>query len=223
MYDGGDPDDAMQAKWNDAFGALKIFKEKHGHVLVSCRRTPDGLSPDERAKALRLGRWAAHQRTCYREKNPVLTPKRIELLEGLGFVWAVSPNQYSSVEDPKFHASWAAKLFFSEKLTARDAMFMSGFPEEEAANDSRKKMLNNKVCCYYKKHIGGQEAVEVVLKRLRESYVGNELPVLRSIFERSDFAEYLLRTNKLVPRENQGPALDTSSGSPKKKRRRDKT
>lgn len=71
---------------------------------------------------------------------------------------------------------------------------MSGCSEEDATDESRKKLVNHKVWAHYRKKFKARDATEAVLTQLRNSYEGNEVAVLKRIFENTSIAmEYFER------------------------------
>ena len=212
MYDERDPTDKSHVQWNLNYRELLQYKETHGTCDISRTHFPDDISPEDSAMLLRMKRFTCRQRSQYKskDKDGYFGHKRIELLESIGFVWESEKfaNQYRAIEDPRFIAAWAAKLYFSDKLTAQQAMLMAGLPDDIAGDDSRKKLLNEKTRVFYRKDLKKKSAVEVILKRLRESYVGNELAVLSDIFEGTDTAAELWKAGKLEPRLDQRPLPD---------------
>ena len=81
------------------------------------------------------------QRTAKRSQAKSLSPKRIELLENLGFQWCGLPEGYARPVpggDPRQNRAIAARLVYPE-LTMREALELGGFLEEElsAIKDQR--------------------------------------------------------------------------------------
>ncbi len=66
---------AIEAKWNEMFAALHVFKGAHGHCNV-----PQGYSENPP-----LANWVGVQRTTHKEKK--ISQERINKLEALGFDW----------------------------------------------------------------------------------------------------------------------------------------
>ena len=60
--------------WEEGFSKLQKFKIREGHCDVPARYQEDGYS---------LGRWV----TTQRKTESTLSPKRLERLEAIGFVW----------------------------------------------------------------------------------------------------------------------------------------
>jgi len=94
-----------QARWDRMFDALKAYKSTHGHTLV----------PAKYPENPQLGCWADDKRQLYRmrleaedpEKNNtnivkrsachrILTDKKIEKLNSIGFVWSLYQNYWDS-------------------------------------------------------------------------------------------------------------------------------
>jgi hypothetical protein len=65
--------DEKQARWEDMYGQLAAFREKHGHVRV----------PSSYTLNKPLAKWVARQR----EQGPAMPPERKARLEALGFLW----------------------------------------------------------------------------------------------------------------------------------------
>jgi len=73
--------DYHEAVWNEHFQDLCRFHDYHGHCLV----------PHLYAANVTLARWVDQQRRQYKDlrdgKTSGLTPRRMKLLEDVGFVW----------------------------------------------------------------------------------------------------------------------------------------
>lgn len=67
--------DALEAKWEEMFGALVEFKKVQGHCNV----------PRSHPEYSKLGRWVNTQRI--NKKKGTLSPDHIQRLEVLGFRW----------------------------------------------------------------------------------------------------------------------------------------
>lgn len=100
---------------------LVQYKERYGDCLVPSRGLKN-LPPEESEKMAKLGKWVQGQRVLRKNLSPSVTHKRIELLDAIGFAWSANEHCYDGVRDAKFHAACAAKLFFSNCLTAKEAM-----------------------------------------------------------------------------------------------------
>jgi len=137
MYDGSARTDETAAKWNAMYQALLEFKKEKGHCLVPSPRNSDQTYRE-------LGQWVSSMRTYAKTQAPLLTPKRIELLNSIGFVWSAITNQHDFMSDGRFWKTFAAKLCYN--LSAHDAMRLSGYDPEFAGNDSHKKNVNCRVC-----------------------------------------------------------------------------
>ena len=103
--------------WNCRYSDLVQYKQEHGDCLVN-------------TKDSHLGRWVSSQRTLYKKKNPCLTPKRIELLESIGFVWSIRPPKYGDTGDVRFNRAMAARLHYSD-LSVRETLLLGGYIEAE--------------------------------------------------------------------------------------------
>ena len=204
MWDGGNRDDPHDVTWNQRYTDLVDYKQEFGDCLVPSKNSKAVL--DEKWQLLR--NWVPYQRTAKREQAPSMTPKRIELLEELGFVWVVNPQFFNAKDDPRFHKAMAAKLYFSKALTAKEAYLLSGFPEEEATDDNRKKLLNYTVANFRKRAIKCKPAVLTILRQLRTGDVfGTRESTVREIFggqgdetTTSHILQQLEEHGKLVPR-----------------------
>eukprot|EP00978_Attheya_sp_CCMP212_P006984 scaffold16309_cov46-Attheya_sp.AAC.2 len=76
------PTQRDEQKWQKRYEELKEYQSEHGDCLVPQKYTPNPA----------LGTWVGKQRVKYslwKNKNDkfYITPKRIELLERIGFVW----------------------------------------------------------------------------------------------------------------------------------------
>jgi hypothetical protein len=149
-----------------------------------------------------LAHWVLHQRNNYKNKFHTLTPRRIELLNSIEFVWVMRPTLFSAVESVEYHKAVAAKLCYG--ISAVDAMLMAGLPEEESRTDSRKKLLNAHACTLYKKK--GKSSirplVEIWLEKLYNAPTDEEeefRSVLQEIYGESDLLDDLYYEGSLVP------------------------
>ena len=68
-----------EARWEENYQHLQLFREKHGHCLVSTSSAAD----DEDNK--NLAKWVARQRAAFRDGR--MSKNRQSKLEELGFVW----------------------------------------------------------------------------------------------------------------------------------------
>eukprot|EP00978_Attheya_sp_CCMP212_P027299 scaffold91428_cov58-Attheya_sp.AAC.1 len=76
------PPQREEQEWHKRYEELKEYQSEHGDCLVPAKYTPN----------LALGTWVGRQRqinSLWKNKNDkfYITPKRIELLERIGFVW----------------------------------------------------------------------------------------------------------------------------------------
>lgn len=190
MYDGGDPTDQQQTMWNIKYTELLKFKEDHGNCLV-------GKSSGEKYR--NLARWVSSQRTNKRQ-NKLLSPKRMELLESVGFVWVVNTNQHNNKDDPRMHRAIAAKLFFHKTLLAREALRMGGFSQEIACDCGRKKQLNLSVSKFYKKEMKCKNSVLQLVEKLKEYASDDMETAVADVFGDSEIIPQLHEEGKLIPR-----------------------
>jgi hypothetical protein len=202
MYDGGARDEPLHVNWNVRYHELLAFKEEYGHCLVPTR--PNNKQAHANEKYRRLMKWVSYQRTNYNSKLPSLTPKRIQLLEDVGFVFCANPDHYDAKLDPKFHKAIAAKLRYN--ITARDSMLLSGMSDEEATDESRKKLLNARVCNFYKEEFKYKGDVQAILNTLKLTASDEE--ALSLIFGASVVLSSLCREGKFILREPQDEASD---------------
>ena len=80
-----------------------------------------------------LGRWVSYQRTARSLQVKVLTERRIELLDQLGFSWSGRPEGWTPPPpsgDPIQNRAMAAKIMYPD-LTMREALLLGGLEEEE--------------------------------------------------------------------------------------------
>ena len=70
--------DPLESNWEEAFDALKEYKNNHGNCNV-----PGGYVADN----LKLGQWVYVQRRGYRKER--LSDDRIKRLEDIGFEWNI--------------------------------------------------------------------------------------------------------------------------------------
>eukprot|EP00980_Cylindrotheca_fusiformis_P012512 scaffold3073_cov66-Cylindrotheca_fusiformis.AAC.27 len=63
--------------WDDLFNRLACFKEKHGHCRVSQHYAPD----------IHLSQWVKRQRYYRKHRPGLMSERRIQKLNQLGFVW----------------------------------------------------------------------------------------------------------------------------------------
>lgn len=80
-----------------------------------------------------LGRWVSYQRSSRNQKALVLTEKRIELLDKLGFVWCAMPDGWTPPPpggEPRQNRAIAAKMVYPD-LTYREALLLGGYEDEE--------------------------------------------------------------------------------------------
>jgi len=73
--------DRIGMSWDEWYGRLKDYKQRHGHC-----RVPD----KHREQGYRLGQWVGVQRTT----KDTLSPERRQRLDALGFVWDVLTTQW---------------------------------------------------------------------------------------------------------------------------------
>ena len=99
---GGGIWDPLDARWDESFRLLTIFKERKGHCDVPSNHKENGFS---------LGQWAVIQR---RNKDSLsegrkLSEERKQKLDALGFRWG-----------PKFAANWERGFEYLVKFQMRE-------------------------------------------------------------------------------------------------------
>jgi len=112
-------DGTNDIKWNTKYAELVKYKEKHGDCKVYTKTD--------------LGRWVCGQRSARVSTAKNLSPKRIALLDNLGFLWSGLPEGWARPTpggDPRQNRAIAAKLVYPN-LTIREALRLGGFEEEE--------------------------------------------------------------------------------------------
>ncbi len=72
--------------WHKRVGQLSVFQKKYGHCKVS-RNHSDSAG---------LGKWVQAQRTHY--KKGLLSDEKIQILNKLGFVWAIRPDYFIKLD-----------------------------------------------------------------------------------------------------------------------------
>ncbi|KAG7358175.1 helicase domain protein [Nitzschia inconspicua] len=109
--------------WNKTVQRLKKYKLQHGHVNVP-HRYNDGQRPH-------LGMWVSHQRNYYREYQNsnysvgLMTNKRVETLESLGFEW--NPGREDEYEEAWMSQFKAMKKFVKKYNTTKVSNTPVGF------------------------------------------------------------------------------------------------
>ncbi|KAG7358140.1 helicase domain protein [Nitzschia inconspicua] len=109
--------------WNKTVQRLKEYKQQHGHVNVPYRYN-DGQNPH-------LGVWVSAQRKNYREyQNPnynasLMTNKRVESLESLGFEW--NPGKKDEYEEAWISRFKDMKKFVKKYNTTKVSNTPVGF------------------------------------------------------------------------------------------------
>lgn len=72
--------DRLGESWFEWYGRLLNFKEREGHCLVP---------KDHRENGYALCNWVRTQRQYKSDKEPILTSKKIQLLDEIGFIWSI--------------------------------------------------------------------------------------------------------------------------------------
>jgi hypothetical protein len=191
IRDDSDTQNPNNVQWNIMYQRLLDYKTKYGDLSV---RTLDQREHDKT-----LTGWVLTQRTKYKNEFSSLTPKRIELLESIGFLWVVRPNMFNSAECVEYHKAVAAKLCFG--MSAVDAMVLANLPEEESKHDSRKKLFNSHACNLYKKNGRAstiKPLVEIWLHKLYDAPEEDLWTVVQDIFGDSDMLNNLYDAGSLV-------------------------
>ena len=88
--------DPLDARWDESFRLLTIFKERKGHCDAPSHHKENGFS---------LGQWVVAQR----RKKDSLSEDRKQKLDALGFRW-----------DPKFEANWERSFKYLVKFQLRE-------------------------------------------------------------------------------------------------------
>ncbi|EJK59021.1 hypothetical protein THAOC_20817 [Thalassiosira oceanica] len=116
-------DGTKDVKWNTLYAELVKYKAEHGHCRVP---TKDNV----------LGNWVTRQRTAKNNpnvKNSHLNDTRMELLNGIGFVWCgLKEGSARAIPggDPRMNRTMAAKVAFPD-LALRECMLLGGYDDEE--------------------------------------------------------------------------------------------
>jgi hypothetical protein len=107
--------------WNLQYMELIKYKNEHGNCLVPIRGGENGL-----------GKWVCTMREKYKVKLAFLTPRRLELLESIGFAWVADPTRKAIISggDPCHCRAMAAKIVYPI-LTIREALYLGGYNDEE--------------------------------------------------------------------------------------------
>jgi hypothetical protein len=119
-------DEYQRTRWDRRYKALVAYQAEHGHCKPPIREDNG------------VGKFVSQQRTAYKEKR--LSEERIKLLESIGFAWQIKPSPNSDI---KFFKAVAAKHHFCN-ITAREALLLSGYTEEESADRSRMGNVRDK-------------------------------------------------------------------------------
>ena len=80
-----------------------------------------------------LGRWVSRQRSAKTQTSKILTEKRVELLDNLGFLWSGFPEGRAKAikgGDPRQNRAIAAKLTYPD-LLIRECLHLGGFKNDE--------------------------------------------------------------------------------------------
>jgi len=118
MHDESDETNEADVEWNVMYTHLLNHKKEVGHCNVPF---PTGS----------FGEWVVRCRTLKRKNDPRLTPKRIELMEEIGFEWTVSRRYLGVKGDPRMNLALVAKLQFPS-LTYPEALLLGGYSRDEA-------------------------------------------------------------------------------------------
>jgi hypothetical protein len=119
-------DDYQLARWESRFKGLVAYQAKHEHCNAPSREETG------------VGKFVSQQRTAYREKR--LSEERIKRLESIGFTWKVGSSPSSDI---RFFKAIAAKHHFPQ-ITAREALLLSGYTEEESRGTSKMGNVRDK-------------------------------------------------------------------------------
>ena len=87
-------------KWRSLYQQLKAYQQAHGHCRV----------PDKYAENYTLGRWVSWQRK--RQQENKLSPRRIALLDQLGFDWEVNRERENELRWQRMYGR--LKRFFAK-------------------------------------------------------------------------------------------------------------
>ncbi|KAG7358130.1 type III restriction enzyme [Nitzschia inconspicua] len=109
--------------WNKTIQRLNEYKQQHGHTNVP-HMYNDGQRPH-------LGAWVAAQRKNYRDyQNPnynvgLMTKKRVEILESLGFKW--NPGRENEFEEAWMRRFDDMKKFVKKYNTTKVSIIPKGY------------------------------------------------------------------------------------------------
>mmetsp|Transcript_4390 Transcript_4390/g.7779 ORF Transcript_4390/g.7779 Transcript_4390/m.7779 type:complete len:694 (-) Transcript_4390:135-2216(-) len=114
-------DGTNEIKWNTRYSELLKHKEENGDCRVYTKSD--------------LGKWVLSLRSAriQGQGRVLLTPKRVELLDNIGFHWSGLPEGQSRATpggDPMQNRAIAAKLVYPS-LTIRECLLLGGFQQEE--------------------------------------------------------------------------------------------
>jgi len=112
-------DGTSDIKWNTRYSELFKYKEEFGDCKVFTKSE--------------LGQWVMVMRDHKRKHAKVLTPRRIELLDNIGFLWSGLKEGHSHPNhrgDPRQNRATAAKIVYPQ-LTIRECLYLGGFEDEE--------------------------------------------------------------------------------------------
>jgi hypothetical protein len=127
-------DEYQLSRWESRYKALVAYKAEHGHCNAPAREDTG------------VGKFVSQQRTAYKEKR--LSDERITRLEDIGFTWQVGSSPSSDI---RFFKAIAAKHYYMESITAREALLLSGYNEEESRETSRMGNVRDKARLFHTK------------------------------------------------------------------------
>ncbi|KAL3758535.1 hypothetical protein ACHAWU_008289 [Discostella pseudostelligera] len=134
-------DGTNDVKWNTKYAELVEYQRENGDCKVHSKTD--------------LGRWVSYQRTARSLQVKVLTERRIELLDQLGFSWSGRPEGWTPPPpsgDPIQNRAMAAKIMYPD-LTMREALLLGGLEEEEMNVVRNPNNAWRTVYVYYKDQI----------------------------------------------------------------------
>mmetsp|Transcript_20597 Transcript_20597/g.25274 ORF Transcript_20597/g.25274 Transcript_20597/m.25274 type:complete len:473 (-) Transcript_20597:809-2227(-) len=113
-------DGSGDTEWNLSYMELMKYKEANGDCNVPFR--------DETG----LGKFVKKIRQWRSTNCAFLTPRRIQLLEDIGFAMVADPNRKQVVSGgcPRFNKAVAARLVYPQ-LSVREALYVGGHTDEE--------------------------------------------------------------------------------------------
>ena len=124
-------DEYQLARWERRYEALVAYKAEHAHCNAPCREETG------------VGKFVSQQRTAYKENR--LSEERIKRLEDIGFTWQVGSRPSCDI---RFFKAIAAKHHFGH-ITAREALLLSGYTDEESRETSRMGHVRDKARIFH--------------------------------------------------------------------------